>query len=363
VTRPTSLLVFNLKTDADDEALGFTTSWLRELARRYARIDVITMMVGRIAVPENVFVRSAGKERGYSRPRRIWEFYRHLESVLDSVSVEACLAHMSPHFAMLGWPLLARQGVPIVLWYAHGTVPWNLRAALPLVDRVATSSSGGFRLQSDKVRVIGQGVETDRFRPDQRAESERFTILFVGRIGPVKRIEVAIEALHRLRRDRPALNAFLRVVGSPIKGSDRLYLADLRRLASRLAIDRYVLFESGQPHGSVDGVYRAADAFVNPSETGSLDKAGLEAMSSGLPIVTSNAAFLGVLGPELGAKWVVPKRDPKAFAERLLEIAAMEPEGRRALGERLREIVIRNHGLDRLIDRLVDVIEEAKALP
>ena len=70
------LLLFNLATDADDVALGFAISWITELSKHVKAIDVITMRVGRYALPENVCVYSVGKEKGYSEPRRFIEFYR-----------------------------------------------------------------------------------------------------------------------------------------------------------------------------------------------------------------------------------------------------------------------------------------------
>ena len=79
-----SLIVFNLVTDVKHPILGFTTQWIRELAVRVNTIDVITMWAGEIEVPENVRVCSVGRERGWSEPRRLVEFYRHLFRILGS---------------------------------------------------------------------------------------------------------------------------------------------------------------------------------------------------------------------------------------------------------------------------------------
>ena len=59
------LLLFNLATDADDPVLGFSTRWIRALAKHLEFINVITMRAGRIEVPANVRVHSVGKEKGY----------------------------------------------------------------------------------------------------------------------------------------------------------------------------------------------------------------------------------------------------------------------------------------------------------
>src|SRR4030095_1201145 len=43
------LLLFNLATDVDDPALGFTACWIAALAKRVERIYVITMRLGQVA--------------------------------------------------------------------------------------------------------------------------------------------------------------------------------------------------------------------------------------------------------------------------------------------------------------------------
>ena len=112
--------------------------------------------------PDNVYVYSVGKEKGYSEPRRAIEFYRYLTRILANHRINACFARMMPLFAVMGAPLLKAKGIPIILWYAHGHVSRMLRMAEKVVDKIVTSSPQGCRLQSSKVLVIGQGIDTQR---------------------------------------------------------------------------------------------------------------------------------------------------------------------------------------------------------
>ena len=89
------LLVFNLATDADHPLLGFTTLWIRELARHVEFLQVITMQAGRLDLPKNVHVHSVGKECGYSEPRRALEFYRILLGILRRERIDGCFSHMT----------------------------------------------------------------------------------------------------------------------------------------------------------------------------------------------------------------------------------------------------------------------------
>ena len=54
------LLWFNLTTDLDDPVLGFTASWIHEIAKLVRSIRVITMRKGRVNLPKNVKVTSVG---------------------------------------------------------------------------------------------------------------------------------------------------------------------------------------------------------------------------------------------------------------------------------------------------------------
>lgn len=360
-----NLLVFNLKTDASDDVLGFTTDWVNGLATHCENVFVVTMAVGRIAVAQNVRVYSAGKERGYSEPRRVIEFYRLLIGLLRAERIDVCFAHMMPLFAVLGWPLLRLYRIPIMLWYAHGHVSPLLRIATVLVDRVVTSSRGGFRLPTRKLRVVGQGIDVARFCPaaSRQDPKKRFVLLTVGRISPVKHLEVLIEALAHLSLQLTAKrNVVVRFVGDPLTQRDREYCKSLRRRAKELGVFARVEFLPAVPFTEIHRVYRDADVFVNSSETNSVDKTVLEAMATGLPVVTSNPAFADILDPSHVSMCMVPKGDPDALAIRLTRFIEMSDELRHAYGASLRGIVSRKHALEglcnRIVGELVDIRDE-----
>src|ERR1044071_9629710 len=90
--RKIRLLLFNLKTDADDSNLGFTTDWINALVPFCEYIDVITMRAGRLAVADNVRVYSVGKERGYGDVWRTLELFRILFRLLRERRYDVCFA-------------------------------------------------------------------------------------------------------------------------------------------------------------------------------------------------------------------------------------------------------------------------------
>lgn len=348
------LLWFNLRTDADDPVLGFTTSWIRSVARHVSHVDVVTMSTGRVDVPENVSVFSVGKERGYNELRRTFEFYRILGGLTRSTRYDACFAHMMPLFAVLGAPILAVRGIPITLWYAHRTVTPLLRCAAMASRQVVTSSLEGFRLAHRRVIVTGQGIDTDTFgpaAPDTRPQGT-FIIAVVGRLSPIKRVELVIEAARQIVCVHGFRGLRVRVIGPVL---DAEYAEQLARQVRAAALEDHVEFVGAVPFGQVATAYRSADLIASFSDTGSLDKVELEAMSCGVPIVTSNQAFRAALG-DLGPELVLSAPDPNELARRVLVLAAESPERRFMLSSRIRAFVVERHGLERLGHRLASEI-------
>ncbi len=349
------LLLLNLVTDADSSVQGFTTVWINALARRCDYIDVLTMRAGRIAVADNVRVFSVGKEHGYSEPHRLLEFYRHLHRLLQERTYDACFTHMNTLFAILAAPLLRPRSIPITLWYAHGTVTPKLRLAENLVQQVVTSSPQGFRLPSKKLTIVGQGIDTGTFTPAAQPAERPFTLVSVSRLAPVKRVEVIIEAAHLLRQREHVPPFCLRILGeAEPKYAD--YRQKLRDLVTHYELEAVVEFTGGVTYTHIPDIYRAADVMVNTSQTGSVDKAVLEAMACGLPVLTANEAFQPILR-DWDDLLLMPPDSPPALAERLQRLMTMPPQARQALGCGLREIVVRDHSLEGLAGRLIEILK------
>ncbi|HEU5137306.1 MAG TPA: glycosyltransferase family 4 protein [Steroidobacteraceae bacterium] len=349
-----NLLVFNLKIDADDDVLGFTTEWVNALALRCEKVFVVTMTAGRIAVADNVTVISVGRELGYSEPRRALRFYSVVRSILREQRIDACFAHMMPLFAVMGWPLLRMKNIPILLWYAHGHIPPMVRVAEKLVDMVLASTASGFQLASRKLQLIGQGIDTGRFSPAVAPASDKCWLLSVGRVSRVKRLDLVIGALALLpARLDDGRELRLKIVGKPLTDADRAHARELAAFARERGVADRVEFVDALPFAAVHTAYVSADVLVNSSETHSADKVVLEAMSCGLVIVTSNVAFRDVLPPDVGAMCMIPGNDAGALAARLRALLELDDAEYAALAARLRAIVIADHSLHALTGKIL----------
>lgn len=349
VTKP--LLVFNLAMDVDDPNLSFASRWVSELAARVPKVDVVTMRVGRTANPENVRIYSVGKEQGYSEARRAVKFYRIMIRLVTRNVYGGCFAHMMPLFTVMAAPILRAKGIPVTLWYAHSSTTPILRLSELLSTVIVSPNESSFPLKTDKLKIIGHGIDTDYFKPPTVMRfdvTKSFNVCSVSRISRVKRLEDVLRAVELLHSDGYPVN--LRVVG-PIY--DEQYFYYLRRVVG--GIQAQVTFTGPQDRSGVRAELLQAHAFVNTSDTDSLDKSPLEAMSSGLPVISTNYAVQDELRPV--APWACPdKGDISGIKASLKRIRNLTPRQRQDLGKQLRTMVTTRHSIQHQMDRLVSVI-------
>ncbi|MFZ5918893.1 MAG: glycosyltransferase family 4 protein [Chloroflexota bacterium] len=346
------------KVDLDDDVLGFTHAWVKGLAERVMHLYVLALEVRRHELCDNVTLYSMGKEQGAGRLRRFVNFNQVVAPLLLRRQVDVVFVHMVPLYAILTalWAKLGR--VPTVLWYAHGHVSRTLRIAHRLVERVVSSTPEGFRLPSQKLELVGQGIDTGCFKPMERSGPERpFTVLSVGRLSPVKDYETLILAADILIHQQGHNDMRFVVVGGAGTAEQKEYAHHLQKLAREHRLEAHVALVGSVPHTRVVQYYRQADVFVSTSRTGSLDKAALEAMACGLPVLACNEALAEML-KSITPKVVFEAGNAQQLSEKVADQLRLSAASRRSQGLGLRAVVERKHGLNGLVDRLVRVFEE-----
>lgn len=355
-----NVLLFNLKTDVADTTLGFTTSWINALARFCNRVVVVTLAAGEVRTADNVEVHSLARPGTSSKASKLLAFYRIVGRLTRTERIDVCFAHMTPLLAILFAPLARAHRIPVLLWYAHGSTSTQLRLAHRLVDRCVTSTRAGFPIASPKLFVLGQGIDTDRFVPaaTRSPEYDR-TLLSIARMTPRKRMHEIVEAVAKLDREKTGTVRLI-AVGAPVTTEDRGYADRLQEQIKDLGVDDAVELRGAVPFHRVADVYSLGSVLVNVSETGSLDKAILEAMASGCIPISRNRSFAAIAREE-GLDWLVPAEGSDALAGSIRHVLDLPESEREPLRSRLRSIVIRDHSLAALSEQIARHLRELAA--
>lgn len=195
-----------------------------------------------------------------------------------------------------------------------------------------------------KIQTVYNGIHftEEKAAPVPRrelgVEEADFVLAMVARLHPIKGHTVVFEAMKAIdKAERPHL---LLVGDGPIK-------AELEKETARLGLDSHVHFLGFR--SDVDQIYAASDLALLASYSESFPLALLEAANQRVPIVTTDVGGVKELVEDGSTGWVVPVKDPAAYAEALRQAIRRREEGRlQEMGEILYQYASSRYSLEQL---------------
>jgi D-inositol-3-phosphate glycosyltransferase len=187
-----------------------------------------------------------------------------------------------------------------------------------------------YQADISKVVTIPPGVDTSRFYPIPKDEAKEFIgippcermLLFVGRIEPLKGLDVLLEAIAIMRRKgfyekHPFCLAV--IGGDPDATEDKISseMAKIRDIRKDLLLDNFVTFLGKKSQDTLPYYYSAAELVIVPSHYESFGMVALEAMACGTPVVASQVGGLAFLIQDGITGFHVPVGDPEALCDRI----------------------------------------------
>lgn len=334
------LLIVTQVVDQDNPVLGFFHRWIEEFAKHAEQVEVICLQKGKYTLPDNVQVHSLGKENGVPYLARVTYALRFLWFVWKlRKNYDSVFVHMNPEYvATAGW-FWRIYGKRIGLWYTHKSVNLKLRIAEIFAHTIFTASKESFRLSSNKVHVYGHGIGAVNGRTPTGGSNDPLRLITIGRITASKNIVLQLQAAALLP---PQMNWNMNIVGGPVTDADAEYEKELLGMVQKLGISSHVSFKGPLSHEEALQTLSGADVFLHTSETGSLDKAVLEALAVGLAVVSTSSILSEV------AFIYRSEQTPEALA------AAIERATKAPVAADLQKAYVEeNHGLAALISRIV----------
>lgn len=198
-----------------------------------------------------------------------------------------------------------------------------------------------------RIAVVPPGVDLGVFRPEGEPENEaeepaavlpddepgagtpgRLRVVLAGRMQRHKGPQVLLQAVARLREQRPNIGLDVRIIGAASGGD-----LDLPALVTSLGVEDTVRLEPPVPPRRLAAAFRAADVVVMPSAHESFGLVALEAQACGTPVIATDAGGLAEAVRDGETGILVPGRDPADWADALARLHD-DPAGRAALATR-----------------------------
>ncbi|KKT81201.1 MAG: hypothetical protein A2838_00905 [Candidatus Zambryskibacteria bacterium RIFCSPHIGHO2_01_FULL_46_25] len=306
------LLILTQKVAKNDPILGFFVNWIKAFSEKFEKITVICLEAGEYDLPGNVKVLSLGEEKLkiensklkiLAKLKYAWNFYKYIFKFRHDY--DAVFVHMNQEYVILGWKFWKLWGKKIYLWRNHAHGDFFTRLAILVSDKVFYTSSQSFTAKFGKAVRMPAGIDTDFFKPDPSVARIPNSVLFLGRIAPVKKVMEFVEWAET--------KGFRKVtIAGPI--GDKEYG---EKVLSMLTPN--MTYVGPVTQAAALKLYQTHETYVNMTPAGSFDKTILEVAACGTRVKVENNDL----------KFMEGKTDAE-----------------------LRDFVVENHSLKKLADKL-----------
>jgi len=269
-----------------------------------------------------------GRRRRYA-PR----MYEPVAQALADLKPDVILLHEG-HFATTAVPLVsAAASSSAVFLYLHNGVSRSIRrpelrallasaqGVIAVSDYMADGLERRLGESGPPISVVPNGVDLDIFQPPvDRPQNVPPQVVFAGRLGPDKGVDLLVKACVRLHQR--GVDHRLTVVGRPLHSDTSLspYEQHLRGLAAPL--ERLVEFLPFLPPRELAAIFGAADVVCVPSvHPEPFGLVAAEAMACGACVVASDRGALPGVVADAG---VVVRPEPDDLAAALESVLTQE---------------------------------------
>ena len=245
-----------------------------------------------------------------------------------------------------------------VVWHLHDLLPRHplssairlfaflfARARMIAVSQaVADNFAGHFFSLRNRVSVILNGIELERFKPisglreitrrQLQLDDSDFVVGIVGLLTPRKGQLQLIQSFAKVVKKLP--NAKLLIVGSPVFNRDHEYAELLKSTVDELRLSQHVRFLGARD--DVPALMQSFDLLVMNSSVEPFGLVIIEAMASGAPILAAVSGGVTEILENARTGWLVTHGDVPMLANRITSISRL-PETRREVSERARRHV------------------------
>ncbi len=205
--------------------------------------------------------------------------------------------------------------------------------AVDAFDEVITMGSGAARFFQENgiarpCHIMPGGIDAQQFSPSNIAHQN--DLVFVGRLVPVKRIDLFLQVVRCVKTTLPNVSAII-VGDGPLRET-------LELMAKEADLDENVSFIGYR--GDVEEILKRTKIFVLTSDSEGLALSLMEAMMCGVPGIVSRVGDLADLVEDGVNGYLVDQRTPDAFAARIISLLN-DPERRLRFGNAARQAALK----------------------
>lgn len=373
----------------------------KQLAAKGLMVDIFTRSQDKdnqrvVKVSDNLRVIHivAGEEKKIDKKKLIThipEFLINMCNFIDENKIVYDLAYSHYYLSgIIGLRIKERYNIPLFVTFHTLALMKNLVARseserenidrieleLSLVRKadkiIATSTLDAkyiaalYDCPEDKIFVLNPGINLKVFKPQDKIKAKRIIgaktnhklILFVGRIEPLKAIDVLLYSMKILTGDKSQIRLCLWILGGDANARFNKWPRELKRLdklKKLLNISTGVTFVGRKHQSELPNYYNASEIVILPSHYESFGIVALEAMSCGVPVITTDTAGIASLFDKKNSPLITSANNPLMLAQKIKHLLTNEKEYQKISHEVLKKA--KKLSWENIADKFVKIIE------
>lgn len=342
------LLVVAQAIDRDNQLFAFFVDWLNEAASIFSSVLVFALRINPDSVPKNIQaiplrIKQNDRNRFYIVYRLLSQSWKHRHEY-DAVFVRGDAIYL----VIAGW-LWRLLGKKVVFWYTHykagGLVFW---LGVPFAHAVVTASKWANPLST--AVPIGHHISKkwSDASVNRTFSHSPMKAVIVGRVSPVKRVPLIIEALSPLLRSN---ELDITIIGSP---TESLEATKLERSLNHIPNARWQ--QQGVAYANLQNTLLQYDLLISATPD-SLDKVILEAAATGALVIATSRAWADVIRGTAADQWAAPA-SLHEISDAVKHCLALTPQEKASLSKAYTTLVQEHHGQTQNIQRLHEIFKQ-----
>ena len=342
--------------------------YVYEVTRRLPQERVLIFSPCRNRLPRHVRIHPPFHRRLHNVSFSLW-LKHHIRRIVRDCRLTRVNVHCGPG----GVFLFSKPGVPVLAtshhtyWQQARFVPFQFwkRLFVPfeartyrMADRIVAVSEDTrsvlvdrYRISTEKVVVIPNGVDRQKFHPLEHVERMPGSILYVGRVDKRKGIDFLIESLPLVLKRSPRAKLYV--------GGTGQYLPACQHLVKTHRLERHVEFLGHIPEENLNEWYNRVVCLVVPSRFEGFGLTVVEAMAAGTSVVATNVDGLRTLVRNGVNGYLADYGSREELSGRIVSMLE-DPEIRRAFAQKGREMVESCYDWDLVASRISAELDQLR---